>query len=187
MWITSTFNALGAYSRFKATAGKPVTITIEFDNLPYADTWINGPIPGMFGGIGSNERPSQFDGGIFVPLVDFVDSPRKFKFQTTITFPVARSQAWIVIGFYHNYHGTDIQQANQYSMVLPFIVDGNLESLHNLLYRLLYFMLHRATRVIPNLKVAKLLANLKKIKLQKIWLLRGMAQSSWVTKVVSVL
>lgn len=124
-WITSTFNALGQFSRFKATAGKPVTLTIEFDNLPYADSFINGFFPGLFGGgLGSNEQTNVYDSSVYVPLVGFVDSPRKFTFQTTVTFPRGRSEAWFVIGFYHNYHGIDITQANQYSIVLPFIVEG---------------------------------------------------------------
>lgn len=121
-WIANTLNANGPYSRFKATAGKPVTINIEFDlNLfgPYFDSSITN-YESLSGGIGKNEQNYAYDAYITIPFVEFINSPRTYKYQGTYTFTNARSEAWLVFGF-------EILQDNgltQYTMVLPFIVDG---------------------------------------------------------------
>ncbi|WP_435355961.1 immunoglobulin domain-containing protein [Emticicia sp. SJ17W-69] len=121
-WIGNTLNALGPFSRFKATAGKPVTISVEFNlNMyaPYFDSHITN-YQNLSGGIGKNEQNYAYDAYINLPFVEFINEPRTYKYQGTYTFTNARSQAWLVFGF-------EIQQNNglqQYTMVLPFIVDG---------------------------------------------------------------
>ena len=121
-WIGSTLNALGPFSRFKATAGKPVTISVEFNlNMyaPYFDSHITN-YENLSGGIGKNEQNYAYDAYVNLPFVEFINEPRTYKYQGTYTFTHARSEAWLVFGF-------EIQQNNglqQYTMILPFIVDG---------------------------------------------------------------
>ena len=118
--IDATINAIGPGFRFKATAGKPDTITIEIAlNVfaPYYDSsvtnynWLNG-------GIGFDG--TTFDSGITIPFVQFYNSPRLYVYKGVYTFSKARPRGWILFGF-------EILQDNalqKYTMVLPFIVDG---------------------------------------------------------------
>lgn len=121
-WIGRTLNDLGTFSRFKATAGKPVTISVEFNlNMyaPYFDSHITN-YQNLSGGIGKNEQNYAYDAYINLPFKEFINEPRTYKYEGTYTFTNARSEAWLVFGF-------EIQQNNglqQYTMVLPFIVDG---------------------------------------------------------------
>ena len=121
-WIANTFNATGPGLRFKATAGKPVTISVEFNlNMyaPYFDSHITN-YQNLSGGIGKNEQNYAYDAYINLPFKEFINEPRTYKYEGTYTFTNARSEAWLVFGF-------EVQQNNglqQYTMVLPFIVDG---------------------------------------------------------------
>lgn len=121
-WIATTFNSTAPGLRFKATAGKPVIIDIEFAlNLfgPYFDSSITN-YGSLSGGIGKNEQNYAYDAYLSIPFTEFINSPRTYKYRGTYTFTNARSEAWLVFGF-------EILQNNglqQYTMVLPFIVDG---------------------------------------------------------------
>jgi hypothetical protein len=121
-WIGNTFNAIGPGQRFKATAGKPVTIDIEFDlNLigPHYQASVTN-YEQLSGGIGKNEQNYAYDAYISIPFTEFINSPRTYKYRGTYTFTNARSEAWIVFGFEILYDNN----LWQFTTVLPFIVDG---------------------------------------------------------------
>ncbi len=121
-WIGNTFNAIGPGQRFKATAGKPVTIDIEFDlNLigPHYQASVTN-YEQLSGGIGKNEQNYAYDAYISIPFREFINSPRTYKYRGTYTFTNARSEAWIVFGFEILYDNN----LWQFTTVLPFIVDG---------------------------------------------------------------
>ncbi|WP_394993401.1 3-coathanger stack domain-containing protein [Emticicia sp.] len=122
-WIGNTFNSIAPGGRFKATAGKPVTISLEF-NLNEFFPWLGSAITNTValpGGIGKNEQNYAYDAFISIPFTELINSSQKtYKYQGTYTFTNARSQAWIVFGFAVIQNGV----IQYYTMVLPFIVDG---------------------------------------------------------------
>lgn len=127
-WISQTINTTGPGSRFKATAGTPVTISLEFDFsgdiynsfvLDSPATYNGGgnstnPLPG---GIGKNEQANVYDANISIPRTN---TPGVQGYQGTYTFTGARSEAWLVFQFI-TFRG-EVQE--RLTMVLPFIVDG---------------------------------------------------------------
>jgi hypothetical protein len=128
-WIAQTISNTPAANRFKATAGKPVTINLEFNfqNDIY-NPWVmdspatynggGGPENPLIGGIGKNEQGNTYDANISIPFVSRVNKVQKY--QGTYTFTGARSQAWLVFQFI-TYRG---EAQERITMVLPFIVDG---------------------------------------------------------------
>ena len=122
-WIGNTFSSITPVGRFKATAGKPVTISLEF-NLNEFFPWLGSTITNTVelpGGIGKNEQNYAYDAYISIPFTELINSgQRTYKYQGTYTFTNARSQAWIVFGFAIYQNGV----TQYYTMVLPFIVDG---------------------------------------------------------------
>lgn len=116
-WITSTFNAIGPGLRFKASAGKPVTITIDIAINSFGEITNYISLPG---GIGKNEQNNSYDAYMNIPFTNFSNDPRVYTYTGTFTFTNARSEAWLVFGFEILQNGG----LQQYTMVLPFIVDG---------------------------------------------------------------
>lgn len=116
-WITSTFNAIGPGFRFKASAGKPVTISIDIAINSFGEITNYISLPG---GIGKNEQNNAYDAYINIPFTNFSNDPRIYTYTGTFTFTNARSEAWLVFGFEILQNGG----LQQYTMVLPFIVDG---------------------------------------------------------------
>lgn len=121
--ITSAFNNLYRNSHFKATAGKPVTITIEIGlnspGAPYIFEVSN--YLSLACGMGNHELPYPYEfDNLTIPYTKFVNDPRSFTYQRTFTFPNARTEAWLVFDIPLNINN-GIQH---YGMVLPFIVDG---------------------------------------------------------------
>ncbi|MCP9757104.1 hypothetical protein EGI26_18240 [Lacihabitans sp. CCS-44] len=134
-WIAQTINTTSAGNRFKATAGQPVTISLEFDFR--SDTYnsfvldrpaaysgggsYTNPLPG---GIGKNEQANTYDANIGIPFIERIDGPPLngdlYRYQGTYTFSGARSEAWLVFQFI-TFRG-EVQE--RVTMVLPFIVDG---------------------------------------------------------------
>jgi hypothetical protein len=125
-WINTTFNSLGQYSRFKAVAGQPVTITIEFDLNLYPPEFIAEitDYTRLQGKLGPNDRAITDAYYIEIPFVEFINSPRKYKYQGTFTFPKGRPEAYLAFGFEIAEH----TYTSKYSMVLPFVIEGVVES-----------------------------------------------------------
>ena len=88
-WIGSTFNSIAPGGRFKATAGKPVTISLEF-NLNVFFPWLGSTITNTValpGGIGKNEQNYAYDAYISIPFTELINSGQKtYKYQGTYTF-----------------------------------------------------------------------------------------------------
>jgi hypothetical protein len=124
-WISSTFNAIGPGFRFKASAGKPVTITINIAINSYGEITNFASLPG---GIGKNEQNYAYDALVNIPFTNFSNDPRVYTYTGTFTFTNARSEAWLVFGFEILQNGS----LQQFTMVLPFMVDGIKEPLVNL-------------------------------------------------------
>ncbi|WP_188764804.1 immunoglobulin domain-containing protein [Emticicia aquatilis] len=116
-WITSTFNAIGPGLRFKASAGKPVTITIDIAINSFGEIT---NYTSLSGGIGKNEQNYAYDAYVNIPFTNFSNDPRIYTYTGTFTFTNARPEAWLVFGFEILQNGG----LQQYTMVLPFIVDG---------------------------------------------------------------
>ncbi|MES2520838.1 MAG: hypothetical protein V4585_22175 [Bacteroidota bacterium] len=116
-WIATTFNSTAPGLCFKATAGKPVTITIEIAINSFGEITNYISLPG---GIGKNEQNYAYDAYVNIPFTNFNNDPRIYTYTGTFTFAKARSQEWLVFGFEILQNGA----LQQYTMVLPFIVDG---------------------------------------------------------------
>jgi hypothetical protein len=116
-WIALAVNNTPPGNRFKATAGKPITltITIAINNFGEITNFANLPAA-----IGKNEQNNAYDNYIDIPLKSFNNDPRLYTYERSITFTHARSEAWIVVGFEILIGGN----LRPYTMVLPFIVDG---------------------------------------------------------------
>ena len=87
--IGSTFNSIAPGGRFKATAGKPVTISLEF-NLNVFFPWLSSTITNTValpGGIGKKEQNYAYDAYIRIPFTELINSGQKtYKYQGTYTF-----------------------------------------------------------------------------------------------------
>lgn len=124
--IPNAFNIVPVAQLFKASAGKPFTITLEFDigNNVFGQTE-SSTITILQSGLGKNEQNFAYDQYITIAQTsDVIDTPnnrRKYTFTGTYVFPVGRSQAWLVFGFNRTY-GSGSNASN--IIVLPFIVDG---------------------------------------------------------------
>lgn len=117
-WIALAVNNTTPGARFKATAGKPVTVTINIaiNNFGTIPNFATLPV-----GIGKNEQNVlPYDIITTIPFINFSNNPRIYTYEGTYTFTKARSEAWIVVGF------EILKDGNlyPYTMVLPFIVDG---------------------------------------------------------------
>jgi Concanavalin A-like lectin/glucanases superfamily len=124
--ISNAFNIVPAAQLFKATAGKPFTITLEFNigNNVYGQTE-SSTITMLQSGLGKNDQNYSYDQYITIAQTsDVIDAPnnrRKYTFTGTYTFPVGRTQAWLVFGFNRTY-GSGFNASN--IIVLPFVVEG---------------------------------------------------------------
>ena len=128
-YISSAFTTVPVANQFKATAGKPVTITIEFNALYNYDGYlskINNDAAYLSGGIGKNEQPYAYDQYITMPQTSVVDANgrRSYTFSGTYTFPLGRTQAWLVFGFTRSINRSGTIQSIYNTIILPFVVEG---------------------------------------------------------------
>lgn len=127
--IPNAFNVVPSAELFKATAGKPFTITLEFDlgNLVFGEAE-SSTITILQSGLGKNEQNFAYDQYITIAqtslVTDTQNNRRKYTFTGTYVFPSARSQAWLVFGFKRTYGGVNSQYSTSNIIVLPFMVDG---------------------------------------------------------------
>lgn len=124
--LSNAFTTVPLANQFKATAGKPITISIEFDLVHSGagtifDTWIPNNTS-LSGGIGKNEQNYAYDQYITIPLNSFQDAAprRKYKYTGTYTFAVGRTRSWLVFGFQINRSGVSFYK----SVIIPFVVEG---------------------------------------------------------------
>jgi hypothetical protein len=128
--IGTAFANVTVANQFKAVAGKPVTITLDFQisnssayspNNRITDAY--GGTSALQGGIGKNEQEYAYDNYIQIPKTSDVYDGFYFTsttFQGTYTFPVGRTQAWLVFTFKREFPGFSLP----YTLVLPFVVEG---------------------------------------------------------------
>ena len=129
-YISSAFTTVPVANQFKATAGKPVTITIEFTNLlnalPNYISTINNDATYLSGGIGKNEQPYAYDQYITMPQTSVTSSSntKSYTFSGTYTFSLGRTQAWLVFGFTRSKNFNGVIQNYYNTIILPFVVEG---------------------------------------------------------------
>lgn len=120
--IAQTFNAVPIANRFKAVAGVPFTVTFTIQlvngtsNNITRHCWIQ-----LFGdklGIGKNEQTSLYDRTVNLNS----SGQSQYTFSVTHTFPVGRTQGWMVLNFGENteYLGGYFNDL----VILPFVVEG---------------------------------------------------------------
>ncbi len=124
--IPNAFNIVPTAQLFKATAGKPFTITLEFDleNTAFGST--ESTITMLQSGLGKNDQNYAYDQYITIPQtgVTTANNRRKYTFTGTYTFPVGRTQSWLVFGFKRTFGGTNSSNFIDNIIVLPFVVEG---------------------------------------------------------------
>jgi hypothetical protein len=116
---------------FKATAGTPFQLTFLFQAPVFAGqttTYVNGYSSNLTinGGIGKNEQAYAYDE--YVSLNKESGSGESFGtvvYKGEFTFPVGRTQGWLVFGFSLNTTINGEQRpAQHYTVVLPYVVEG---------------------------------------------------------------
>ncbi|GGD46839.1 hypothetical protein GCM10011514_08540 [Emticicia aquatilis] len=120
--IAQTFNAVPIANQFKAVAGVPFTVTFTIRVASGTQNNITrNCLVNAFGdklGIGKNEQTSLYDRT--VNLTSSISS--NVTFSVTHTFPVGRTQGWIVLNFGES-TGFFGGGANDL-VILPFIIEG---------------------------------------------------------------
>ena len=126
--ISNAWNIVPTAQLFKASAGKPFTITLEFDlgNAFFGSS--ESTITMLQSGLGKNEQNYAYDQYITIPQTSVVtDNPnnrRKYTFTGTYTFPVGRTRAWLVFGFRRTIGPANSTSYAENIIVLPFVVEG---------------------------------------------------------------
>ena len=126
--ISNALNIVPTAQLFKASAGKPFTITLEFDlgNAIFGQS--ESTITMLQSGLGKNEQNYAYDQYITIPQTSVVDdnpnNRRKYTFTGTYTFPVGRTRAWLVFGFRRTYGDVNSSSKAENIIVLPFVVEG---------------------------------------------------------------
>ncbi|WP_064197841.1 MULTISPECIES: 3-coathanger stack domain-containing protein [Emticicia] len=122
--IPNAFTNAPTAQLFKATAGKPFTITLEFDlqNAIFGGT--ESTITMLQSGLGKNDQNYSYDQFITIPQTSAVDvnGRKRYVFTGTYTFPVGRTQAWLVFGFRRSLGNPNDTRDNM--IILPFVVEG---------------------------------------------------------------
>lgn len=126
--ISNAFNIVPTAQLFKASAGKPFTITLEFDLANAFFGSSESTITMLQSGLGKNEQNYAYDQYITIPQTSVVtDNPnnrRKYTFTGTYTFPVGRTRAWLVFGFRRTIGPANSTNYAENIIVLPFVVEG---------------------------------------------------------------
>jgi hypothetical protein len=126
--IPNAFTNATTAQLFKATAGKPFTITLEFDlqNAIFGGT--ESTITMLQSGLGKNEQNYVYDQYITIPQtsVQDVNGRKRYVFTGTYTFPVGRTQAWLLFGFRRSLGNPNDTRDN--IIILPFVVEGSTET-----------------------------------------------------------
>lgn len=123
--ISNAFNTVPTAQLFKASAGKPFTITSEFDLGNAILGQSESTITMLQSGLCKNDQNYSYDQYITIVQTSVVnDNPnnrKKFTFTDTYTFKVGRTRAWLVFGFRRT-----SAFGNTYDniIVLPFVVEG---------------------------------------------------------------
>lgn len=122
--IPNAFTNAPTAQLFKATAGKPFTITLEFDlqNAIFGGT--ESTITMLQSGLGKNDQNYAYDQYITISQTSAVDvnGRKRYVFTGTYTFPVGRTQAWLVFGFRRSLGNPNDTRDNM--IILPFVVEG---------------------------------------------------------------
>ncbi|MFT6204844.1 MAG: hypothetical protein ACJAZY_002036 [Spirosomataceae bacterium] len=137
-FIATTFAATPINKVLKATAGKPFNVGLSFDlGLPEnSSVYVNSNTADLAinGGIGKNEQGYAYDQYITLTKGGGGIGPnsRGVFYGGQFTFPVGRTQGWLVFGFTINrtMNGYTFPPY-YYTVVLPYVIEGSMVSLSN--------------------------------------------------------
>jgi hypothetical protein len=128
--IQPTFASTPIAKLLKASAGKPFDVTLSFNIYrPVGHTvTINNDGNTITGAIGKNEQNNVYDqnvvlnysGGGYDPTTQSVG----ITFSNRFTFPVGRTQGWLVFQFSVSRTIGGITTTKEYTIALPYVVEG---------------------------------------------------------------
>jgi Concanavalin A-like lectin/glucanases superfamily/Ig-like domain CHU_C associated len=128
--IQPTFASTPIAKLLKASAGKPFDVTLSFKIYsPLGNTvTVNNDGNTITGAIGKNEQNNVYDQNVVLNYsgggYDANTQSVGITFSNRFTFPVGRTQGWLVFQFSVSRTSGPINSTKEYTIALPYVVEG---------------------------------------------------------------